>query len=401
MATAGNRLENLWDDARASAMSESEKLLYRSNLLGSDKRVTNYGGGNTSAKVMERDPLTGQMVEVLWVKGSGGDIGSMKMDGFSTLYMNKLQALKGLYRGLAYEDEMVGYLPHCTFNLNPRAASIDTPLHAFVPMKHVDHVHSDAIIAIAASVNSRALTAEIFGDSIGWLPWKRPGFELGLWLEKFAMENPQARGCVLESHGLFTWADDAKDCYLTTLDVINTAAAWLEAKTAGKPAFGGQVRPTLAAEERRAVADDVVVVGTASGIDEEKTVAVCQPVLLRVVAAEFRAVVEVPGLWLGKVQSVITHTDVAALVIAQREVVAATKSNQRRLVKPTRYVEAEYIAVPLEDELLAIEAAFGHGRAESVLGAFADVERHEQLSVAVHHPLCAGIAGKVKLLSCG
>lgn len=254
MTTAGNRLENLWDDARASGMSESEKLLYRSNLLGSDKRVTNYGGGNTSAKVMERDPLTGRMVEVLWVKGSGGDIGSMKMDGFSTLYMDKLQALKGLYRGLAHEDEMVGYLPHCTFNLNPRAASIDTPLHAFVPRKHVDHVHSDAIIAIAASVNSKALTAEIFGDSIGWLPWKRPGFELGLWLEKFAVENPAARGCVLESHGLFTWADDAKDCYLTTLDVINTAAAWLEAKTAGKPAFGGQVRPTLAADERRAVA---------------------------------------------------------------------------------------------------------------------------------------------------
>ena len=254
MAAAGNRLENLWDDARAKGMSESEKLLYRSNLLGSDKRVTNYGGGNTSAKAMERDPLTGGMVEVLWVKGSGGDIGSMKMDGFSTLYMDKLQALKGLYRGLAHEDEMVGYLPHCTFNLNPRAASIDTPLHAFVPRKHVDHVHSDAIIAIAASVNSKALTAEIFGDAIGWLPWKRPGFELGLWLEKFAVENPQARGCVLESHGLFTWADDAKDCYLTTLDVINTAAAWLEAKTAGKPAFGGQVRPTLAAEERRAVA---------------------------------------------------------------------------------------------------------------------------------------------------
>lgn len=254
MATAGNRLENLWDDARAKGMSESEKLLYRSNLLGSDKRVTNYGGGNTSAKVMERDPLTGAMVEVLWVKGSGGDIGSMKMDGFSTLYMDKLRALKGLYRGLAHEDEMVGYLPHCTFNLNPRAASIDTPLHAFVPRRHVDHVHSDAIIAIAASVNSKALTAEIFGDSIGWLPWKRPGFELGLWLEKFAVENPTARGCVLESHGLFTWADDAKDCYLTTLDVINTAAAWLEAKTAGKPAFGGQVRPTLAAEDRRAVA---------------------------------------------------------------------------------------------------------------------------------------------------
>ncbi len=254
MAARENHLKNLWDDARAGSMTESEKLLYRSNLLGSDKRVTNFGGGNTSAKVMERDPLTGQMVEVLWVKGSGGDIGSMKMDGFSTLYMEKVEALRGLYRGVAHEDEMVGYLPHCTFNLNPRAASIDTPLHAYVPRKHVDHVHSDAIIALAASVNSKALTAEVFGDSIGWLPWKRPGFELGLWLNKLAVENPQMRGAVLESHGLFTWADDAKDCYLTTLEVINTAADWLAARSAGKPAFGGAARPTLDAGQRRDLA---------------------------------------------------------------------------------------------------------------------------------------------------
>lgn len=252
--TAANRLENLWDDARAAAMTEAEKLLYRSNLLGSDKRVTNYGGGNTSAKTLEKDPLSGEMVEVLWVKGSGGDIGSMKMDGFSTLYMDKLRALKGMYRGLAHEDEMVGYLPHCTFNLNPRAASIDTPLHAYVPRRHVDHVHSDSIIAIAASVNSKELTAEIFGDEIGWLPWKKPGYELGLWLEKLATENPGMRGAVLESHGLFTWADDAKDCYLTTLEIINKAAAWLEAKTGGQPAFGGAQHPTLPAEQRRAIA---------------------------------------------------------------------------------------------------------------------------------------------------
>lgn len=252
--TPGNRLENLWDDSRAAGMSESEKLLYRSNLLGSDKRVTNYGGGNTSAKVMERDPLTGDMVEVLWVKGSGGDIGSMKLDGFSTLYMEKLEALKGVYRGVEFEDEMVGYLPHCTFNLNPRAASIDTPLHAYVPRKHVDHVHSDAIISIAASVNSKALTAEVFGDQIGWLPWKKPGYELGLWIGKLASENPGMRGCVLGSHGLFTWADDAKDCYLTTLEIINKAAGWLEAKASGKPAFGGAKLPTLPAEERRAIA---------------------------------------------------------------------------------------------------------------------------------------------------
>lgn len=197
-------LENAWDAARAKGMSESELLLYRSNLLGADKRITNYGGGNTSVKAMERDPLTGEQVEVLWVKGSGGDVGSMKMDGFATLYMDKLRALKGLYRGVEHEDEMVGYLPHCTFNLNSRAASIDTPLHAYVPRRHVDHMHADAIIAIAASQNSRDLTAQIFGKRIGWLPWKRPGYELGLWLEAFCQENPEADGVILESHGLFT-----------------------------------------------------------------------------------------------------------------------------------------------------------------------------------------------------
>src|SRR6218665_207033 len=184
MDTAQSRLSSRWDEAKAAGMTESEKLLYRSNLLGSDKRITNYGGGNTSAKVIEKDPLTGKDAEVLWVKGSGGDLGSIKRDGFSTLYMEKLEALKGLYRGVAFEDEMVGYLPHCTFNLNPRAASIDTALHAFVPRVHVDHMHPDAIIAIAASKNSKELTREIFGDDIGWLPWKKPGYELGLWLNK-------------------------------------------------------------------------------------------------------------------------------------------------------------------------------------------------------------------------
>ncbi len=247
-------LDNRWDADVAAGMSESELLLYRSNILGADKRVTNYGGGNTSAKVMERDPLTGDAVEVLWVKGSGGDIGSIKMDGFATLYMDKLRALKGLYRGVEHEDEMVGYLPHCTYRLNPRAASIDTPLHAYVPRKHVDHVHADAIIAIAASENSKELTQEIFGDKIGWLPWKRPGYELGLWLENFCLENPDADGVVLESHGLFTWADDARACYDMTIDVINTATRWLAEKTDGVAAFGGATHAALAPEDRRAVA---------------------------------------------------------------------------------------------------------------------------------------------------
>ena len=254
MTSASTRLASLWDDAKATDMSEPEKLLYRSNLLGSDKRVTNYGGGNTSAKVMEDDPLTGEKAEVLWVKGSGGDVGSIKMDGFATLYMDKLRALKGKYRGVDFEDEMVGYLPHCTFNLNPRAASIDTPLHAYVPKKHVDHMHPDAIIAIAASKDSKALTQEIFGNDIGWLPWKKPGYELGLWLEKFCLENPDAKGVVLESHGLFTWDDDAKVCYELTLEIINKAIAYFGEKTADIPAFGGTVHDSLAPEARREVA---------------------------------------------------------------------------------------------------------------------------------------------------
>lgn len=251
---SGSRLESLWDPARAEGMSEPELLLYRSNLLGADKRITNYGGGNTSAKVVENDPLTGEKVEVLWVKGSGGDVGTMKLDGFATLYMSKLEALKGLYRGPEHEDEMVGYLPHCTFALNPRAASIDTPLHAYVPRAHVDHMHADAIIAIAASADSKALTAELFGGEIGWLPWKRPGYELGLWLERFARENPEAKGAILESHGLFTWGDDARSCYETTLAVINRAIDWLETRTEGQPAFGGSRHDALPPEERRGVA---------------------------------------------------------------------------------------------------------------------------------------------------
>ncbi len=243
-----------WDERHAATLTGPELLLYRSNLLGSDLRITNFGGGNTSAKLMQRDSLTGDAVEVLWVKGSGGDLGSMKLDGFSTLYLGKLEGLKKLYRGPAHEDEMVGLLPHCTFNLNPRAASIDTPLHGFLPYKHVDHMHPDAVIAIAATTNSRALTKEVYGDSIGWLPWRRPGFELGLMLEKFARENPKAIGVVLESHGLFTWDNDPRACYETTIATINKAIAWLAAKAGSKPAFGGPAASSETPEKRRATA---------------------------------------------------------------------------------------------------------------------------------------------------
>ncbi len=254
MSEQSHRLESRWDDAIASALDEPGKLLYRSNLLGADKRITNYGGGNTSAKVTETDPLTGAPVRVLWVKGSGGDVGTIKIDGFATLYLDKLDALKTIYRGVEDEDRMVGFLPHCTFALNPRAASIDTPLHGFVPFTHVDHMHPDAIIAIAASKNSRELTKEVFGDEIGWLPWRRPGFQLGLDLAAFVAANPNAKGVVLESHGLFTWGDDAKACYELTLDIINRAIDWLATKTEGKTVFGGSVATSLEDAQRHAIA---------------------------------------------------------------------------------------------------------------------------------------------------
>ncbi|HEX8601552.1 MAG TPA: bifunctional rhamnulose-1-phosphate aldolase/short-chain dehydrogenase [Pseudoduganella sp.] len=246
-------ITSLWDDAKAATMSEPELLLYRSNLLGSDLRITNFGGGNTSAKVMMEDPLTGEEVEVLWVKGSGGDLGSIKLDGFSTLYLDKLHALKKRYRGLEHEDEMVAYLPHATFNLNPRAASIDTPLHAYINKKHVDHMHPDSLIAIAATANSRALTEKIFEGVLGWLPWKRPGFDLGLDLEKLSTEQPNLKGIILEGHGLFTWGDSAKEAYETTLAIIKRAEEWLDANVQ-QPVFGGQAVQSLPAEERAAFA---------------------------------------------------------------------------------------------------------------------------------------------------
>ena len=256
MSTAhtSKQLQNLWDESHAATLDEPGRLLYRSNLLGSDKRITNYGGGNTSAKVSMTDPLSAEDTTVLWVKGSGGDVGTIKLDGFATLYQDKLDALRKLYRGVDYEDEMVGYLPHCTFNLNPRASSIDTPLHAYVPHVHVDHMHPDAIIAIAAAADGQALTREIFGDDIGWLPWKRPGYELGLWLAEFCESHPDARGVVLGSHGLFTWADTAEQCYVVTLEIINKAIAWLDDKNAGKQVFGGERHVALGASRRRQIA---------------------------------------------------------------------------------------------------------------------------------------------------
>ena len=246
-------INSRWDDAVAATLSEPELLLYRSNLLGADMRITNFGGGNTSAKIDMTDNLTGEQVEVLWVKGSGGDLGSIKIDGFSTLYMDKLQSLKKRYRGVALEDEMVAYLPHCTFNLNPRAASIDTPLHAYIDRKHVDHMHPDAVIAIAACANSEALTLKVFEGDLGWLPWQRPGYDLGLKLEALSKAQPQLKGIVLEGHGLFTWGDTAKSCYEITLMIIKRAEDWLAANSR-QPAFGGTKFTPLAGQDRLALA---------------------------------------------------------------------------------------------------------------------------------------------------
>ena len=245
---------NRWDEAQAAGKSESDLLLCRSNLLGSDLGVTNFGGGNTSAKIEAIDPLNGETVSVLWVKGSGGDIGSMKLDGFSTLYLDKLLGLEALYRGPQHEDEMVDYLPHCTFNLNPRPASIDTPLHAFLPYAHVDHVHPDSVIALATSSGGEEAARAIFGDTVGWLGWKRPGFELGLRLRTHVLANPNQRGVVLEGHGLICWAADSRGCYDNTINIIDRAASYLNDKMLGRPAFGGLKHPALPKAERRSAA---------------------------------------------------------------------------------------------------------------------------------------------------
>ena len=244
---------SLWDDARAASLDEPGLLLYRSNLLGADLRITNFGGGNTSVKVAMTDPLSKKQVSVLWVKGSGGDIGSMNLDGFATLYMDKLESLKGLYSSLDQEDAMVHALNHCIYNLNSKAPSIDTCLHGYVPFAHVDHVHSDAVIAIAASQDSERLTKEVFGNEMGYLPWQRPGIDLGIKLGKMSEENPNFVGVVLGSHGLFTWGHTAKECYGTTLRIINKAAVWLE-RTRQQPAFKGAKVQSLTDSERKATA---------------------------------------------------------------------------------------------------------------------------------------------------
>lgn len=253
-----------WDDAKAASLDPVARLVYRSNLLGGDQRITNTGGGNTSSKITEKDPLTGQPVEVLWVKGSGGDLRTSTRENFSSLYQQKLLDLQKLYAARAdkglkspAEDDMVGMYTHATFNLNPRASSIDTPLHSFLPGKHVDHMHPNAIIAIAASKNCEKLTQEIFGGKMACVPWMRPGFELGLAMQEIAKKNPGVQAIMMGQHGFISWDNDDKKCYTLTLDFIEQAAAYIEKKYAAKggdaAAFGGAKYQSLDETKRSAV----------------------------------------------------------------------------------------------------------------------------------------------------
>src|SRR3982750_2348261 len=232
----------LWDEKAAAALAGDEVglLIYRSNLLGADLRLTNYGGGNTSCKTTEKDPLTGMETEVMWVKGSGGDLGTLSRSGLAGLYVDRLRSLKNVYRGISYEDEMVELFNHCIFDLHSKAPSIDTPLHGFLPFRHIDHLHPDAAIAIAASKDGRRITEELFGGTIGWVEWQRPGFDLGLKMKECVDKNPNIRGIMLGSHGLFTWGDTAYECYMNSLEIIETCAEYIESfQKKQSAAFGG------------------------------------------------------------------------------------------------------------------------------------------------------------------
>lgn len=256
-------VSHLWNDAVAAKLDPVGRLVYRSNQLGADQRITNTGGGNTSSKIIEKDPLTGQDTLVLWVKGSGGDLRTSKRENFSSLYQDKLIGLQKSYaaradKGLksAAEDDMVGMYNHATFNLNPRASSIDTPLHSFLPGKFVDHMHPNAIIAIAASKNCEALTKQIFGGKMAYVPWMRPGFELGLAMQAISQKQPDIKAIMMGQHGFISWADDDKACYELTLSMIEQAASYIEEKYQAKggdaKAFGGQIYQTLPEEQRHA-----------------------------------------------------------------------------------------------------------------------------------------------------
>jgi len=247
-------VDYLWDQKKADSLGDDQValFLYRSNILGADLRITNYGGGNTSCKTIEKDPLTNEDVEVMWVKGSGGDIGTLNRAGIAGLYTSRLRDLKQVYQGLHDEDRMVGLFNHCIFDLDSKAPSIDTPLHGLLPFAHIDHLHPDALIAVAAAEDSEKVTKEIWGDTMGWVPWQKPGFDLGLQLEKCLADNPGIRGIVLGSHGLFTWGDTSYESYINSLEVIEMASEYIEKKIKENGVvFGGQKVESLPPAERK------------------------------------------------------------------------------------------------------------------------------------------------------
>ena len=253
-------LEDRWDDQAASDLDPPELLRYRSNLLGSDLRITNFGGGNTSSKIESVDPLDGSRQTTLWIKGSGGDIGSIQRSGFAVLYLSKLQGLANRYRGVEFEDEMVEMYPLCAFGNNTVAASIDTPLHGFLPFEHIDHLHPDWAIALAASANGREKMEEFnrqFGHKLIWLPWQRPGFELARMLRKAVDENPGCDGIVLGGHGLFTWGNTQRECFLNTITIIDQLGQFVldHVERRGANLFGGSKHSTLG--NRREIALDI------------------------------------------------------------------------------------------------------------------------------------------------
>jgi rhamnulose-1-phosphate aldolase/alcohol dehydrogenase len=255
----------LWRDEEANELSGVDRLVYRSNKLGEDLTLTNTGGGNTSSKLIEMDPLTKENVDVLWLKGSGGDLRTARRDGFASLYLDKVRAMKPLYlsspeRGAKtpIEDEMYPLYSHCVFNLNPRACSIDTPLHTFVPYRHVDHLHPNAVIAIAASVNQEKLCREVYGDEVIYVPWQRPGFDIGLEIEQLIKDNPQAKGILLGHHGMSSWSNDDKTCYETALEIIDRAARYIEEHDRGDKAYGGPKHQPLADSDRERIQAEII-----------------------------------------------------------------------------------------------------------------------------------------------
>ena len=253
LTTTYKHVDYLWDEAKAAELigDEIALFIYRSNILGADLRITNYGGGNTSVKLMLQDPLTKIDAEIMYVKGSGGDIGTLAKGGCAGLYVDKLRALKNVYRGLEFEDEMVALFNHCIYDLDSKAPSIDTPLHALLPYKHIDHLHPDAAIAIAASKEGEAIMKEIYGNDFAWIPWQKPGFDLSLKLEAAILENPNMKGLYLGGHGLFTWGDTSYECYINSLEAIEKASNYLEANYGKKGAvFGGQREESLPADQR-------------------------------------------------------------------------------------------------------------------------------------------------------